>query len=260
VLQGRVRQHLLERLDFVDIKPTLVLDAGAGTAHAAETLARRYKAARVLAIDLAQPMLLQARKRHRFRRPISLACADLRRLPLTAHSVDIIYCNLALQWCDELDVALVELKRVLKPRGLLSFTTFGPDTLRELRVAWSAADNGAHVHEFLDMHDIGDAIVRAGFAEPVLDVERYTLTYDDSRTLLRDLKALGAQNASSRRARGLTGRKRFAAFEAAYERCRREDGKLPASYEVVYAQAWGPIAEARTHGETRIPLEQIGRR
>jgi malonyl-CoA O-methyltransferase len=259
VLQARVRERLVARLDLVKLEPELVLDLGCGTAHAAEALARRYPRARVLALDLAEAMLTIARRRHRFRRPVSLACGDLSRLPLPAACADLVYCNLALQWCDDLDAALGELLRVLKPRGLLTFTTFGPDTLKELRAAWAEADSGVHVHDFLDMHDIGDALVRAGFAEPVLDVEMYTLTYADSRALLRDLKALGARNASVERARGLTGRSRFTDFEAAYERLRR-DGVLPATYEVVYAQAWGPLAMPARDGMTRIPVERIGRR
>jgi len=250
VLQAQVRDRLLERLDLIKLKPSIVLDLGCGTAHAAEALARRYRRSRVLAIDLAEGMLHVARRRHRFRRPFALACADLHSLPLPSASVDLLYCNLVVQWCDDLDAAFAELRRVLKPHGLLTFTTFGPDTLRELRAAWAAVDASVHVHDFLDMHDIGDALVRAGFAEPVLDVEMYTLTYADSRVLLRDLKALGARNASVDRTRGLTGRRRFVDFEAGYERFRR-DGLLPATYEVVYAQAWGPVATPARDGLTR---------
>jgi len=260
VLQAQVRDRLLERLDLIKLKPSIVLDLGCGTAHAAEALARRYRRSRVLAIDLAEGMLHVARRRYRFRRPFALACADLHSLPLPSASVDLVYCNLVVQWCDDLDAALAELRRVLKPNGLLTFTTFGPDTLRELRAAWSAVDASVHVHDFLDMHDIGDAIVRAGFAEPVLDVEMYTLTYENSRGVLRDLKAIGAHNASAERTRGLTGRGRFAAFEAAYEQF-RHDGKVPATYEVVYAQAWGPTAPPPVRdGLTRIPPDRIGHR
>jgi malonyl-CoA O-methyltransferase len=260
VLQARVRERLLAGLDLVKLAPELVLDAGCGTARAAEALARRYPRARVLALDLAEAMLREARRRHRLRRPYALACADLVRLPLPARSADLVFCNLALQWCDDLDAALVELERVLKPHGLLCLTTFGPDTLRELRAAWAEADERVHVHAFADMHDVGDALVRAGLAEPVLDVERYTLTYRDSRAVMRDLKALGAHNVSAGRARGLTGRGRLAACEAGYERFRRE-GVLPATYEVVYAQAWGATQRPGERGaETRIPLARIGRR
>jgi malonyl-CoA O-methyltransferase len=177
-------------------------------------------------------------------------------MPLADASVDLIFSNLMLQWCDVPDMALREFQRVLKPRGLLTFSTFGPDTLMELRAAWAAADQRSHVSRFIDMHDLGDALVRARLAEPVLDVERFTLTYDTAVALMRDLKAIGAQNATAGRAAGLTGRATFATVTQAYERF-RVDGRLPATYEVVLGQAWGAIPR---DGEVRIPLSQISRR
>ncbi|MGH8243744.1 MAG: malonyl-[acyl-carrier protein] O-methyltransferase BioC, partial [Steroidobacteraceae bacterium] len=171
--------------------------------------------------------------------------------------------NLMLPWCEDLDAVFAEVARVLASRGLFTFTTFGPDTLIELRSAWRAADVAAHVHPFTDMHDIGDGLVRAGLADPVLDVSRYTLTYPDVEALMRDLKAIGAQNAAADRSRGLTGRGRLRAMSDAYERHRAE-GVLPASFEVVFGQAWGGV-ETRSHGrregdEFAVPLSEIGRR
>ncbi|MGH8258262.1 MAG: methyltransferase domain-containing protein, partial [Steroidobacteraceae bacterium] len=157
--------------------------------------------------------------------------------------------NLLLQWCDGLDAALAEIRRVLKPGGFLTFSTLGPDTLGELREAWAAADASSHVNGFIDMHDIGDALARAGFAEPVLDVERLTLSYPDVGALTRDLKAIGAHNVTSARRRGLTGRVKWRAMTDAYEAFRR-DGRLPATYEVIYGAAWGrdSRADAGSHG------------
>jgi malonyl-CoA O-methyltransferase len=155
-----------------------------------------------------------------------------------------------------------ECARVLRPGGLLTFTSFGPDTLKELRAAWASADDFTHVNRFIDMHDLGDALLRAGLAEPVMDVERYTLTYTDVRALMRDLKAIGAHNVNAGRPRGLTGRRALERMTAAYERERR-DGCLPATYEVVYGQAWAPVGAPRgsaPSGETRIPIGRIGRR
>ena len=182
-------------------------------------------------------------------------------MPLADASVDVVYSNLMLQWCDDLDALFAEFRRVLKPRGLLTFSTFGPDTLKELRAAWASVDGHTHVHRFIDMHDIGDALVRAGLSEPVLDVERFTLTYEDVQALMRDLKAIGAHNAAAGRAPGLTGRGRLRAMSAAYERY-RSAGRLPASYEVVYGQAWGraPAVASAAPGEVRIPADSIGRR
>ena len=262
VLQARVRQELLTRLELVRLAPRVVLDLGCGTGHGAQALKRRFPRATVIALDLAPGMLRETRRRSRWLRRIERVCADACRLPLADASIDLVYSNLMLQWCDPPDPAIAEMRRVLKPEGLVSFSTFGPDTLRELRAAWAAADAGSHVSGFLDMHDLGDALARAGLAEPVLDVERITLTYADVRGLARDLKAIGAHNATVARQRGLTGRARWQAMTQAYEAYRR-DGRLPASYEIVYAVAWG--ASTRPHaahpgGETRIPVSAIGRR
>ncbi|MGH8431940.1 MAG: hypothetical protein ACREUF_16215 [Solimonas sp.] len=149
----------------------------------------------------------------------------------------------------------------MRPRGLLTFTTFGPDTLAELRQAWRAADDLAHVLPFTDMHDIGDGLIRAGLVEPVLDVSRYTLTYPDLRALMRDLKAIGAQNACTGRSRGLTVLRRLRQVEQAYEGFRR-DGLLPATYEVVFGQAWGAIESTgqESGGEFRFPVGSVGHR
>jgi malonyl-CoA O-methyltransferase len=188
-------------------------------------------------------MLQAARRQQPWLRRFARLCADAVRLPLADGSVDLILSNLMLQWCEP-DVVFAEFRRVLAPQGLLSFTTLGPDTLRELRSAWGAVDSFTHVNQFIDMHDIGDALVRGGFASPVLDVERYTLTYPDVRRIAADLKETGAHNATMGRARGLTGRRRFAAFEAAYEAF-RQGGRLPATYEVVFGHAWSPGTAAR---------------
>jgi malonyl-CoA O-methyltransferase len=258
VLQAEVRRQLLARLDYVTLDPEVVVDVGCGTGHAAQALAGRYPSSRVIALDLAEGMLREARRRG----SALQVCGDAMRLPLRDASVDLLFSSLALQWCTDLDATFAEFRRVLRPRGLLNFTTFGPDTLFELRGAWDQADGQVHVSEFADMHDLGDGLVRAGLAEPVLDVERYTLTYPDVFGLMRDLKAIGAHNAAARRPRGLTGRRRLLAMQAAYERHRRE-GVLPATYEVVFGQAWGPAGQperGRRSGEFTFDPAAIGRR
>ncbi|MGB7904149.1 MAG: pimeloyl-ACP methyl ester esterase BioH [Steroidobacteraceae bacterium] len=264
VLQAQVRDELLRRLDVLRMEPEIVVDLGAGTGQATIALKRRYPHSRVVAMDIAHGMLLQARKCQTLLRRFDRVVADAAVLPLRDASVDMLFSSLMLQWCNDPDQVLRECRRVLRPGGVLHFTTLGPDTLVELRKSWQAADPGhAHVNRFVDMHDLGDALMRAGFAEPVLDVERYTLTYDDARSLMRDLKAIGAHNATAGRARGLTGKSTLARMLAAYERFRRE-GKLPATYEVVFAQAWCPTGPVRTKGqpraETVIPISQIRRR
>jgi malonyl-CoA O-methyltransferase len=262
VLQARVRDELLDRLDVVRLEPAVVLDLGAGTGHASLALKRRYRRSEVVALDLALGMLQQATRRQTLLRRFRRVCADAAALPLRPASADLVLSNLMLQWCNDPDAVFRECRRVLRPGGLLSFATFGPDTLVELRRAWGAADGHAHVNRFIDMHDLGDALVRAGLAEPVLDVERYTLTYDSVRDLMGDLKAIGAHNATDGRPRGLTGKGALARMTAAYEEFRR-DGRLPATYEVVYGQAWCPVGPARdrgTPGEVTVAVDQIGRR
>ena len=258
VLQASVRDQLLERLDYVTLAPGCVVDVGCGTGRALAPLEARFPGARVIALDLAEGMLHEARQRG----ATLPVCGDATRLPLATASVDLLFTSLALQWCPDLDATFAEFRRVLRPRGLLNFATFGPDTLQELRSAWARADDAMHVSRFADMHDIGDGLVRAGLAEPVLDVERYTLTYADVFGLMRDLKAIGAHNAAADRPRGLTGRARLRAMERAYEDFRR-DGVLPATYEVVFGQAWGPAGHperGRRSGEFILQPSEIGRR
>ena len=257
VLHTEVRDTLLARLDLVALTPRVVLDAGAGTGHACRALIRRYSKALVVAMDASQPMLRAAGRRQTWLRRFARLCGDAERLPLADGSVDLILSNLMLQWCDP-DAVFAEFRRVLKPHGLLCFTTLGPDTLRELRSAWAEVDSRTHVNQFIDMHDIGDALVRGGFAAPVLDVERYTLSYRDVQGVAADLKATGAHNATMGRARGLTGRRQFAALRTAYEAF-RQDGRLPATYEVVFGHAWAPAAAVRrdnAEGAT-VSLEEL---
>ena len=262
VLQSRVREQLLERLDYVRLAPKTILDVGCGTGQAAPPLLKRYPGSRLIALDLAPGMLRAARgRRHWWRRP-SVLCADAAAIPLADGSVDLIFSNLMLQWCNDPDAVFSEFRRVLAPHGLMTFSTFGPDTLTELRGAWGAVDDRVHVNRFIDMHDIGDAMVRAGLAEPVMDVDYFCMTYPRVIDLMRDLKAIGAHNVTAGRGRGLMGRRRLDALAEAYEPHRRE-GRLPATWEVVYGQAWGPAAPVRaagTAGEVSVPVSQIGRR
>ena len=259
VLQSEVRDLLLDRLDLTAVVPRVVLDVGAGTGHASRALKRRYPRAQVLAADFSLGMLRAAAGQQSWFRPFARVCADAVRLPLKDGGVDLILSNFLLPWSDP-DAVFAEFRRVLAARGLLSFTSLGPDTLKELRAAWAQVDSYSRVHPFIDMHDIGDALLRAGFAAPVLDVERYTLTYIDVRGLAADLKAVGARNATAGRLKGLTGPRKFAAMQAAYE-MHRHDGRLPATYEVVFGQAWAPAAAARRPGTagSSISLEDVKR-
>lgn len=246
-LQREVGQRMLERLDLIRLQPSRILDLGAGTGEFSHALLRRYRKADIVAVDVALNMLHRAHRRGGwFRRP-GCVCGDAERLPFAAGSFQFIFSNLMLQWCQDLEPVFAELLRVLAPGGLLMFTTFGPDTLMELRASWESADGYSHVNRFLDMHDVGDALVRTRWAEPVMDVERITVTYREARALMQDLKHIGAHNITVGRPRGLTGRHRLQRMLQAYESYRR-DGVLPASYEVVYGHAWAPSSQSETHG------------
>ena len=249
ILQKQVREEMLNRLDLIKLTPQTILDAGCGTGAASHALQKRFVKSQVISLDFALPMLQKTRigsdttgLMHQIKRMLSgvkhnLVCADIESLPLASKSVDLVWSNLAIQWCNDLDATLLEFYRVLQPEGLLMFSTFGPDTLKELRVATGRQDGMTSVSRFIDMHDIGDALVRAGFSAPVLDVERFTLTYDDVKSVMRDLKSIGAHNATDGRARGLLGRGFLQKLESNYEQY-RADGKLPATFEVVYGHAW----------------------
>ena len=258
-LQAHVNTELLSRLDAFQFKPNTVIDLGAATGRGTADLKRRYRRALVVALDLAPGMLREARRHQHLFRRFERVCGDAMRLPLADGSVDVVFSSLMLQWCDPLDVALAEVHRVLKPGGFFSFSTLGPDTLRELRAAWAAVDGYNHVNHFLDMHDVGEALVRAGLTEPVLDVDRIELDYPDTLKLMKDLKAIGAHNVTAGRPRGLAGRARLARVQAAYESFRRK-GNLPATYEVIYGAAWGSAGRATAPTEILIPPGAIRRR
>ena len=261
-LQREIGARMAERLDYVKLSPATILDAGCGTGEAIGDLNVRYPAARVVAFDVALPMVLAARRRvhasrstfRRLLRPFAsrgavepaFVCADINRLPFAGVLFDLVWCNLALQWVNDLPRAFAEFRRAMKVGGLLSFTTFGPDTLRELRGAFAGIDGRTHTNRFVDMHDIGDMLVHAGFADPVMDMEYATLTYDSPRALLGDLKAIGATNRTRGRPIGLMGRSRFARVLARLEAL-RHDGRIPATFEVVYGHAWK--GEPRTSAE-----------
>jgi malonyl-CoA O-methyltransferase len=244
-LQERVRNELMGRLADLKLTPMSILDLGAGTGHASRALKRRYPDAIVVAVDIAPGMLEKARQQSRWLRRFERVRADAYTLPFKDGSFDLIFSSLMLQWCDDLDAVFAEIMRVLKPGGALIFSTFGPDTLIELRESWRASDApGNHVNHFFDAPSLGSALMHAGLSEPVLDVDRIVMGYDDVLTLMRELKSIGAHNVTRDRARGLTGRKRLAAMTQAYEGLRR-DGKLPATYEVIHAISWG--GEPRAH-------------
>jgi malonyl-CoA O-methyltransferase len=249
VLQAEVSRRLLEKLDILKLQPRRFLDAGCGTGAALAGLRARYPKAESYALDLAPAMVQAARGRDAGWRnwlggltgltgpARHYLCGDLERLPLATSSVDLLWSSLALQWMNDPEIAIREWYRVIAPEGLLIFTTFGPDTLRELRTAFAQVDGREHTSRFVDMHDLGDMLVNAGFATPVMEMETYTLTYATLAAALHDLKAIGAHHVAADRARGLFTKSAWQRLVAAYEGFRR-DGRLPVSFEVVIGHAW----------------------
>ena len=242
VLQCEIGIRLMKHLDPIRIEPARIVDLGCGTGMFFKPLRERYPKAQVVGIDIARPMLDLAAKRSPWLQrtlglvPERLVCADAERLPLAGASVSFVFSNLALQWT-RAETVFAEASRVLSTGGLFLFSTFGPDTLKELRGAFAGADGHEHVNQFVDMHDLGDALVHAGFADPVMEMETITLEYSCVEQVARDLKAIGAHNSLPNRPRGLAGRSRWSDVIARYEAHRR-DGVLPATYEVIYGHAW----------------------
>ncbi|MEG3193208.1 malonyl-ACP O-methyltransferase BioC [Lysobacter sp. D1-1-M9] len=274
-LQREVGARLMESLDYLDDPaiaartPEVVLDLGCGPGHASAAMQKRWPRAQVIALDLALPMLQESRRNAGGRRPAFLpfprrpapVCADARALPLRDASVDVLFSNLCLQWVEDLPAVFAGFRRVLRPGGLLLASTFGPDTLFELRGAFSEADDAPHVSLFPAIGQFGDALIAAGFKDPVLDRDEFTLHHDQLAGLMRELRTLGATNAMVERRRSLTGRARFARAAQAYEQLRTRDGRLPATWEVIYAQAWAPPpgAPIRIDGidQVQVPLSAI---
>lgn len=220
---------MLERLDYIKLSPRRILDAGSGPPRRA--LRKRYPQAAVIALDFSLSMLPRVSLFARFAGSrLWSVCADLERLPLADGAVDLVWSNMALHWLSDPLATFKEFRRVLSANGLLMFSTLGPDSLKELRVAAGAA----RVHGFIDMHDLGDMLLATGLSAPVMDMELLTFAYPDADTLLADLRSSGQTSARADRPRGLAG-KEFA------RRLRRALGEQPkATYEVVYGHAWKP--------------------
>jgi malonyl-CoA O-methyltransferase len=260
VLQREVCTRMLERLDYIKLQPQRIMDVGSGTGWGTRQLIAKYPSAQMVSLDIAIGMLQAARGTSSWWQKIfsqqktAMVCADVEALPITSNSLDMVWSNLAVQWCNDLPATIVDLHRVLKVEGLLMFSTFGPDTLKELRQAFHGVDAHNHLNRFADMHDIGDMLSHGGFAEPVMDMEYLTLTYDDVRGVLHDLKAIGANNATAGRGQGLMGKQAWKLLVENYEAMRR-DGKLPATYEVIYGHAWKPVPKKLADGRAIIKTD-----
>lgn len=261
VVQHAICDRTLERVDMLKLQPATILDIGTGTGRSLKGLQSSFPKSSIIACDIAIPMLMLCRQQHKYAG--KLVCSDAEQLPFKDDSVDLIFSTSTFQWCTDLNQVFSECRRVLCSNGVLIFSTFGPDTLMQLRDSWAQVDDCEHVHEFLDMHHIGDMLLANKFADPVVDMEIINIKYQSLRQLLQDLKDTGSRgkfNTSiSKISPGLMSKKKYKRLVQAYEEYHLENGSLPASYEVIYGYA-RKLADRRgveDGDEVRIPLSDI---
>ena len=259
VLAAEVGRRMAERLDYVKIAPQRVADIGCATGDGIRELARRYPKALPLAIDFALPMLRQVALRNSLMQNLfsrfvgkspRLLNADVNALPLQNGSLGLAWSNLMLHWLADPLPAFRELQRSLEVGGLVTFSLLGPDTLKEIRTACTACGIDppmVPLRRFHDMHDIGDMLVAAGFADPVMDMEMITLTYASPRGLLRDQRHLGVRDALFGELPWRDWRRVLSAWQTAHAA-----DALPATFEIVYGHAWKPAPRAISDGRAVI--------
>jgi len=259
ILQKEVANRLVERMELMSMKPVSILDAGSGTGFVSQLLATRFPKAKITALDLAFNMLRQAKNKQTFKqrwnKQIRYVHAEVENLPFADASIELVISGLTMQWCQDLPKVFKEFKRVLAPGGLLLFSSFGPETLKELRQSWAEIDELAHVNAFADMHDVGDALMQSGFSDPVMDMEMLTVTYKDVKTVMSDLKQIGAHNVMQGRSHNMTGKNKLQKMMQAYEQF-RVDGVLPVSHEIVYGHAWVPEINKQESGVV-VPFQKF---
>ena len=240
-LQKEVNERMVSRLNYINFTPTNVLDAGSGTGYGGSLLRQCYGDTPILEVDIALPMLWQSHQKFLNEYPNIkkqwLLNADICVLPIASNQVDMVWSNLALHWINRLDDALKEFYRVLQLNGCFMFSMFGEQTLQELRYAFLQVNQKKSVHDFMPIEEVGDALVRAGFSEPVVDKEIITLTYPDISSMVRDLRGNGAFNQLLGRRTTLMGKKRWQNMLKHYESFRK-NGDLPATCEIIYGHAW----------------------
>ncbi len=262
IVQHEVCDRVLERLEVLKINPNMILDIGSGTGRSTKGLCKHFTSARVIACDIAFPMLHQSKIKLQNQGATHLCC-DVEELPINDNSIDLIFSSSALQWCEDLQKAFSECQRVLNNKGVLIFSTFGPDTLIQLRKSWAEVDQKHHVHEFVDMHHIGDMLLTMGFKDPVMSMELLTIEYQTAQQLMQDLKATGSRskflNNSNHESTGLQGKHTFKKFLSAYEKYRQENGLLPASYEVIYGYVYKDDMQNKDTStkEFSMPIENL---
>jgi malonyl-CoA O-methyltransferase len=271
-LRREIAGRMREKLELFKISPAWLLDAGCGEGEELAQLQAHFPESRILGVDASFAMLVAGQQKRQDAKSVlsrflgrlyalnsfagthsEIVCADFARLPLASNSVDLIWSNLALHWHPQADLVFAEWRRVLCTDGVLMFSCFGPDTLLELRQAFSAIDQYPHTLPFVDMHDFGDMLVKCGLSSPVMDMEKLTLTYESVDKLFADVRALGGNPLLTRR-QGLLGRHAYRCLLAELEKTRNRDGRIPLTFEVIYGHAFKPIPQKLTSGESIVHL------
>jgi malonyl-CoA O-methyltransferase len=257
-VQHEIGARLFERLQYLKIAPLRILDLGCGPGAFSRELSLLYPKAQIVGLDLAQSMLMQAKKKQSWRRKWALIAADMKTMPFATGTFDLVFANQVIHWGSPLNQVFRELNRVMKVNGCFMFTTLGPDTFHELKSAWQGANSHAHVNEFADMHDVGDALMAEYFLDPVMDMEVLSVHYETLPKLVRALKQQGVKNINPQRNQGLTGKNSWQQFEKNYTALQTDKGKYPLTYEVVYGHAWkGERRKTGVGSETLVPISQI---
>ncbi|NQV85516.1 MAG: methyltransferase domain-containing protein [Woeseiaceae bacterium] len=256
-VHAATRAGLLARIEPLLLEAKLVVDLGSATGAASQLLQKRFRAARIISVDLSHQMLMKGREKKSWYSSTAFVQASADALPFPSECVDVIFSNLLLPWMSDHTKVFSEVARVLRKGGVFAFATLGPDSLQEIRRAWKQIDSNPHVSSFIDMHDLGDGLVGAGLRDPVLDVDRLRVDYQNSDRLFADLTAVGARNALRQRANTLTGKQRYAAMVAALSGV---DGKIGLDLELVYGHCWGsgPKMDPANYriDASRIPLRK----
>lgn len=259
-IQNEVGRRLLKRLNCISFSPCYILDLGSGTGTLTRELRTLFPNSIIVGLDLAYNMIQQALQSplKRSIHDLFYLCADMNSLPFKDQSFDLIFSNFTLQWANDLSAVFAECKRLLSPKGMLFFTTLGPDTLYELRHSFAAVDHYQHIHPFYDLHDIGDMLLHCAFQDPVVDKENITLCYDNVLSLLKDLKGVGSTNFSSLKSSGCMTPHFLQKIDAAYEQYKNSTNHYPATYEIIYGHALSPALHRRTSdGLIHIPGNKI---
>lgn len=260
-VQCEIGRRLLERLDFLNTSPKYILDLGCGPGNFSKELVLKYPKAHIIGLDMAQAMLQLAQKKQSWRRRWSVLAADMQHMPFPTGLFDLVFANQVIHWSDSLPHLFREINRVMNVNACFMFTTLGPDTFKEINLAWSGVNSYAHTNLFRDMHDIGDLLMTERFLDPVMDMEQLAIHYETLPQLVNSLKSQGVKNINPQRNSGLTGRKTWQQFEKNYHLMRTDNEKYPLSYEVVYGHAWkGEQRKTEKGLETIIPITSIQKR